>query len=101
MLRVLGQSQRHILTVYVLEFFTVGLLASLLGLVLGLAAFTLAVEACLTREAARAGLDGTPRTKAGPNNSCTVRKTADSRFISFAPSLCPKLDTSLYNVHTL
>lgn len=35
MLRVLGQSQRHILTVYVLEFFTVGLLASLLGLLLG------------------------------------------------------------------
>lgn len=35
MLRVLGQSQRHILTVYVLEFFTVGVLASLLGLVLG------------------------------------------------------------------
>ena len=35
MLRVLGQSQRHILAVYVMEFFTVGLLASLLGLVLG------------------------------------------------------------------
>jgi len=35
MLRVLGQSQRHILTVYVLEFFTVGVLASLLGLLLG------------------------------------------------------------------
>jgi len=35
MLRVLGQSQRHILTVYVLEFFTVGVLASLLGLILG------------------------------------------------------------------
>jgi putative ABC transport system permease protein len=35
MLRVLGQSQRHILTVYVLEFFTVGVLASLLGLMLG------------------------------------------------------------------
>ncbi len=35
MLRVLGQSQRHILTVYVLEFFTVGLLASLLGLAMG------------------------------------------------------------------
>ena len=35
MLRVLGQSQRHILTVYVLEFFTVGVLASLLGLLMG------------------------------------------------------------------
>ena len=35
MLRVLGQSQRHILSVYVLEFFTVGLLASCLGLLLG------------------------------------------------------------------
>jgi putative ABC transport system permease protein len=35
MLRVLGQSQQHILTVYVLEFFTVGLLASGLGLLLG------------------------------------------------------------------
>ena len=35
MLRVLGQSQRHILTVYVLEFFSVGVLASLLGLLLG------------------------------------------------------------------
>jgi putative ABC transport system permease protein len=35
MLRVLGQSQRHILTVYVIEFFTVGLFASVLGLVLG------------------------------------------------------------------
>jgi putative ABC transport system permease protein len=35
MLRVLGQSQRHILTVYVIEFFTVGLLASGLGLLLG------------------------------------------------------------------
>ncbi len=35
MLRVLGQSQRHILTVYVLEFFAVGLLASALGLVMG------------------------------------------------------------------
>ena len=35
MLRVLGQSQREILSVYVLEFFTVGILASLLGLVLG------------------------------------------------------------------
>jgi len=35
MLRVLGQSQRAILSVYVLEFFTVGLLASLLGLVMG------------------------------------------------------------------
>ena len=35
MLRVLGQSQRHILAVYVLEFFTVGVLASLLGLMLG------------------------------------------------------------------
>ena len=35
MLRVLGQSQRHILTVYVLEFFTVGVLASALGLLLG------------------------------------------------------------------
>jgi putative ABC transport system permease protein len=32
---VLGQSQRHILTVYVIEFFTVGLLASGLGLLLG------------------------------------------------------------------
>ena len=35
MLRVLGQSQRDILTVYVIEFFTVGLLASGLGLLLG------------------------------------------------------------------
>jgi putative ABC transport system permease protein len=35
MLRVLGQSQRDILTVYVIEFFTVGLFASVLGLVLG------------------------------------------------------------------
>jgi len=35
MLRVLGQSQRAILSVYVLEFFTVGLLASLLGLLMG------------------------------------------------------------------
>ena len=35
MLRVLGQSQRDILSVYVLEFFTVGLLASLLGLLMG------------------------------------------------------------------
>jgi putative ABC transport system permease protein len=35
MLRVLGQSQRDILTVYVIEFFTVGLLASLLGLAMG------------------------------------------------------------------
>ena len=35
MLRVLGQSQRHILVVYVLEFFTVGVLASILGLLLG------------------------------------------------------------------
>jgi putative ABC transport system permease protein len=35
MLRVLGQSQRDILTVYVLEFFAVGLLASALGLVMG------------------------------------------------------------------
>ena len=35
MLRVLGQSQRHILTVYITEFSTVGLLASLLGLALG------------------------------------------------------------------
>jgi putative ABC transport system permease protein len=35
MLRVLGQSQRDILSVYVLEFFTVGILASLLGLLIG------------------------------------------------------------------
>jgi len=35
MLRVLGQSQRDILAVYVIEFFTVGLLASLLGLAMG------------------------------------------------------------------
>jgi putative ABC transport system permease protein len=35
MLRVLGQSQRHILAVYVIEFFTVGLFASVLGLLLG------------------------------------------------------------------
>ena len=35
MLRVLGQSQRDILTVYVIEFFTVGLFASVLGLLLG------------------------------------------------------------------
>jgi len=35
LLRVLGQSQRHILMVYIGEFFTVGLLASLFGLAMG------------------------------------------------------------------
>ena len=44
MLRVLGQSQRHILTVYVLEFFSVGLFASGLGLLMGFALHQVFVE---------------------------------------------------------
>ena len=44
MLRVLGQSQRQILTVYVLEFFSVGLLASALGLAMGFGLHQVFVE---------------------------------------------------------